>query len=71
MFDQSASSGADVTVYFSCVPKGRVHMPHSLRDMQERVKNSKVKLYHGQDLELEVIELQSLLNGRTTLANYN
>ncbi len=53
--DQGVSSGADLTVYFSCVPKGRLHLPHSLREMYERVRHSKVKLYHGVDLELEVM----------------
>lgn len=52
--DQGVSSGADLTVYLSCVPKGRLHLPHSLREMHERVRHSKVKLYHGVDLELEV-----------------
>ncbi len=46
--------GADLTVYFSCVPKGRLHLPYSLREMAERVRHSKVKLYHGVDLELQV-----------------
>ncbi len=53
--DQSGSSGADLTVYFSCVPKGRLHLPFSLREMHERVRHSKVKLYHGKDLELQVL----------------
>ncbi len=47
-------TGADLTIYFSCVPKGRIHMPYSFREMQERVVNSKVKLYHGDDLDLTV-----------------
>ena len=47
-------SGADVTIYFSCVPKGRVHMPVSLRQMIEKVKHSKVKIFHGEDVELRV-----------------
>ena len=47
-------SEAYITVYFSCIPKGRVHMPFSLREMIERVKHSKVKLYKGMDIELKV-----------------
>ena len=47
-------AGADIAIYFSCVPKGRIHMPFTLRELQEKVKHSKVKLYHGKDLELEV-----------------
>ena len=54
VFDQKSGSGADLTVYFSCIPKGRVHMPLSLREMIEKVKHSKVKIYHGSDIELTV-----------------
>ena len=46
--------GAYLTVYFSCVPKGRIQMPLSLREMIEKVKHSKVKIYHGADIELRV-----------------
>ena len=53
-FEQKRKSGADLTVYFSCVPKGRLHLPYSLREMLQMVKHSKVKLYHGDDLELKV-----------------
>jgi hypothetical protein len=52
--EQKGKSGADLTVYFSCVPKGRLHIPYSLREMIEKVKHSKVKLYHGDDLEIRV-----------------
>jgi hypothetical protein len=51
---EQKQNASDLTIYFSCVPKGRVHMPFALREMQEKVKNSKVKLYHGEDLELTV-----------------
>ena len=55
VFDQRrGESGADLTLYFSCIPKGRVHMPLSLREMIEKVKHSKVKIYHGSDIELTV-----------------
>ena len=50
--EQHRKAGAYVTIYFSCVPKGRFTMPYSLREMVE--KNSKVKLYHGEDLEIQV-----------------
>ena len=46
--------GAYITIYSSCIPKGRVHMPFSLREMIERVKYSKVKLYKGVDVDLKV-----------------
>ena len=36
------------------MPKGRVHMPFSFREMIERVKYSKVKLYKGIDIDLKV-----------------
>ena len=47
--------GAYITVYSRCIPKGRVHMPFSLREMIEKVKYSKVKLYRGVDVDLKVI----------------
>ncbi|TRY79590.1 hypothetical protein TCAL_11730 [Tigriopus californicus] len=47
-------AGSDITFYFSCVPKGRIHMPFTFRELQEKVKYSKVKMYHGDDLDLEV-----------------
>ena len=53
-FEQKRKAGSDLTVYFSCVPKGRLHLPLSLREMIQQVKHSKVKLYHGEDLELRV-----------------
>ena len=46
--------GAYITLYSSCIPKGRVHMPFSLREMIEKVKYSKVKLYKGVDVDLKV-----------------
>jgi hypothetical protein len=52
--EQHRKAGADVTVYFSCVPKGRFTMPYSLREMVEKIPHSKVKLYHGEDLEIQV-----------------
>jgi hypothetical protein len=52
--EQHRKAGADVTIYFSCVPKGRFTMPYSLREMVEKNPHSKVKLYHGEDLELQV-----------------
>ena len=53
-FEQKRKTAADLTVYFSCVPKGRLHLPLSLREMHGMVKHSKVKLYHSNDLELKV-----------------
>ena len=32
-------------------------MPFSLRELQEKVKHSKIKLYHGDDIELQVQKL--------------
>jgi hypothetical protein len=51
---QTAKEGSAVTVYFGCVPKGRLQMPYSLKEIHEKVKHSKVKLFHGEDLELQV-----------------
>ena len=51
----SSNIGAYITIYSSCIPKGRVHMPFSFREMIERVKYSKVKLYKGVDVDLKVI----------------
>ena len=54
-FDQERGvPGADLTIYFACIPKGRVHMPISLREMIQKVIYSKVKIYHGSDIELTV-----------------
>ena len=55
--EQHRKAGADVTIYFSCVPKGRFTMPYSLREMVERNPQSKVKLYHGEDLEIQVSQV--------------
>ena len=48
------STGAYITIYSRCMLKGRVHMPFSFREMIERVKYSKVKLYKGVDIDLKV-----------------
>ena len=57
-FDQSGRDedkrGCQITVYISCVPKGKVHMPFTLRELQQKVTHSKVKLYHAKDLDLQV-----------------
>ena len=53
-------AGAYITIYSSCIPKGRVHMPFSLREMIEKVKYSKVKLYKGVDIDLKVHETTQL-----------
>ena len=55
-FEQKRKTGSDLTVYFSCVPKGRLHLPYSLREMLQMVKHSKVKVFHGNDLELKVCQ---------------
>ena len=31
-----------LTIYFSCIGKGQVQMPASLKDLQQRMKHSKV-----------------------------
>ena len=54
-FDQRRKTGADLMVYFSCIPKGKLHLPFSLREMINAVKHSKVKLYHGDDLDIKVL----------------
>ena len=55
--EQHRKAGAYVTIYFSCVPKGRFHMPYSLREMVEKEPHSKIKLYHGEDLEIQVVKI--------------
>ena len=45
-------------VYFSCIPKGKLHLPMSLREMINAVKHSKVKLFNGDDLDIKVIILK-------------
>ena len=55
-----APSGSEIAVFFGCNPKGRIRMPFSLRDMLEKVKTSKVKLYHGEDLDLSVHAKESI-----------
>ena len=50
----TVQSGSEIAVFFGCNPKGRIHMPYSLRDMLEKVKTSKVKVYHGEDLDFSV-----------------
>ena len=42
-------------VHFSCIPKGRLHLPMSLREMINAVKHSKVKLFNGDDLDIKVM----------------
>ena len=32
-----------LTIYFSCIGKGQVQMPASLKDLQQRMKHSKVR----------------------------
>ena len=54
-FEQGKKSGGHLLVYFSCIPKGRLHLPYSLKEMNHQVKHSKVKLYHGDDLEIKVL----------------
>ena len=62
-FEQKRKTGADLTVYFSCVPKGRLHLPYSLREMLQMVKHSKVKVFHGNDLELKVRQFFLIVAG--------
>lgn len=52
-------TGAHASVYYGCRLKGQVRVPESLRRMIDRVKNSKVKLYRGDDIELTVSSLTS------------
>lgn len=51
---KSANGSAVVTVYFGCAPKGRIAMPQSLKQIHSKARHSKVKLFHGEDLELQV-----------------
>ena len=53
------SSRSEIAVYFGCSPQGRIQMPYSLRDMTEEVKNSKVKVYHGEDIDFSVYDTES------------
>ena len=41
-FEQGKKSGGHLLVYFSCIPKGRLHLPYSLKEMNHQVKHSKV-----------------------------
>ncbi len=54
VLDQSVQEGCEVTLYFGCVAKGRLHMPYSLKELHQKVRHSKVKMYHGADIELQV-----------------
>lgn len=46
------SKGTKVTVYFSCIGKGQVLMPVSLKHLQHQMKHSKV----SQDLSYQIPE---------------
>ena len=43
-----------VTAYFSCLGKGQYEMTKSLRSLKQEMPYSKVKLYHPQDVDVEV-----------------
>ena len=53
------SRRSEIAVYFGCSPKGRIQMPYSLRDMTEKVKNSKVKVYQGESIDFTVYDTES------------
>ena len=43
-----------ITAYLSCVGKGQYEMTRSLRSLKQEMPYSKVKLYHPQDVDVEV-----------------
>merc|ERR1711936_1438666 len=55
-FDTKRNS---LTIYFSCIGKGQVQMPVSLKELQHRMKHSKVMVYHPSSLELAVYTKKS------------
>jgi len=55
-FDTKRNS---LTIYFSCIGKGQVQMPVSLKELQHRMKHSKVMVYHPSSLELAVYSKKS------------
>ena len=46
VFDQTRHHDPKLTVYFSCIGKGQLSMPTSLRNLKQQMHHSKVKLYH-------------------------
>ena len=53
-FSQDGRHGSKLTVYFSCIGKGQLSMPTSLRALRHKMKHSKVKMYHPADIEIIV-----------------
>jgi len=49
-----SGNGGTITVWFSCTEKGHVEMPYSLRQLKQRMKHSKVKLYHPRDISVTI-----------------
>ncbi len=52
---QHHRSSSNLDIYFGCASKGRLQMPYSLKVVQEKFPHTKVKLYHGNDLDIKVM----------------
>ncbi|XP_023326151.1 uncharacterized protein LOC111699660 [Eurytemora carolleeae] len=67
-FDQSGHGGSKVTVFFSCIGKGQVRMPFSLRQLKQKMKHSKLKMYHPRDV---AISIQNQKSANSVLVDLN
>jgi len=54
VFDQSRHHDTRLTVYFSCIGKGQLNMPTSLKHLKQQMHHSKVKLYHPSTNQIDV-----------------
>ena len=54
VFDQQRDHESKLTVYFSCIGKGQLSLPISLRHLKQKMLYSKVKMYHPFSIAIEV-----------------
>merc|ERR1719367_2425831 len=59
VFDQSRHRDPKLTVYFSCIGKGQLNMPTSLKHLKQQMHHSKVKLYHPSTNQIDVYSKQT------------
>ena len=53
VFDQQHHH-SKLTIYFSCIGKGQLSLPTSLRNLKQQMLYSKVKMYHPSTIGIEV-----------------
>jgi len=51
---QPHRKNSNIDIYFGCALKGHLKMPFTLKAVHEKFPNTKVKIFHGEDLDIQV-----------------